>query len=169
MTVIVHSQSRPILRRADKVHGQTPRAMGWIKRASAVLLILGMAIVGVPRAIGQMNTGDIIGTVSDPTGAIIEGAEVAAINHDTQQKLSAVTNGAGQYLLTGLLPGSYQLTADAPGFKQALAEHVSLRVNEHLRQDFSLQLGDAKETVIVQVTPGLVQTESAEIKDVIEN
>jgi hypothetical protein len=143
--------------------------MGWIKRASAVLLILGLAIVGVPCAIGQMNTGDILGAVSDPTGAIIEGAEVVAINHDTQQKFSAVTNGAGQYLLTGLLPGSYQLTADAPGFKQALAENVSLRVNEHLRQDFSLQLGDARESVIVQATPGLVQTESAEIKDVIEN
>lgn len=116
-----------------------------------------------------MNTGDITGTVSDPTGAVIDGAEVLAINLDTQQKFSAGTNGTGQYLLTGLLPGTYRLTANAQGFKQTLAERVSLHLNEHLRLDFSLQLGDEKESVVVQAAPGLLQTESAEIKDVIQN
>lgn len=141
--------------------------IGLIKAATAVLLFL--AIVPVPCAIGQMNTGDITGTVTDPTGAAIEGAEVVAINQGTQQRLGALTNGAGQYLLTGLLPGTYELTANMQGFKQALADRVSLHLNEHVRLDFSLQLGDERESVIVQAAPGLLQTESAEIKDVIQN
>jgi carboxypeptidase family protein len=143
--------------------------MGRLKRAFAALLLLGLVIVVVASAFAQMNTGDITGAVSDPTGAIIEGAEVVAINLDTQRRFSAATSAAGQYLLTGLLPGTYRLTAGAQGFKQALAEHVSLHLNEHLRQDFSLQLGDEKDSVVVQASPGLVQTESAEIKDVIQN
>jgi len=116
-----------------------------------------------------MNTGDITGRVSDPTGAIIAGAEVTAVNVDTQQTFRETTNEAGQYLLTGIPPGAYKLTASMDGFKQSIADNVSLHLNEHLRQDFSLQLGDEKETVIVQAAPGLVQTESVEIKDVIQN
>jgi hypothetical protein len=133
------------------------------------VLLLGLLVVGVPCASAQINTGDITGTVTDPTGAIIAGAEVVATNADPQQRFSAVTNASGQYLLTGLPPSTYKLTASVQGFKQALAENVSLHLNEHLRQDFSLQLGDARESVIVQAVPGLVQTESAEIKDVIGN
>lgn len=117
----------------------------------------------------QMNTGDITGTVTDPTVAIIANAGVAALNLDTLQRFSVTTNGGGQYLLTGLPPGTYKVSANMAGFKQAVADRVSLHVNEHLRQDFLLQLGDARESVVVQATPGPLQTESAEIKDVIQN
>ena len=140
--------------------------MRWIKTSAAVLL--GFLIVSVSMS-AQMNTGDITGTATDPTGAIIVGAEVTALNVDTQQEFNTITNTAGQYLLTGLPPGSYRLSASMGGFKQGVADHISLHVNEHLRQDFSLQLGDEKETLIVQGTPGLMQTESVEIKDVIQN
>lgn len=161
---------RPILRRVYNVHAETPSAFGRTKAASAVLL-LGLLLLLTPAscAFAQINTGDIAGTVTDPTGAIVEGAAVVATNQNTQQRFSAVTNGAGQYLLTGLLPGFYKLTADMQGFKQAVADPISLHLNEHLRQDFSLQLGDARESVIVQVPSGLIQSESAEIKDVIAN
>ena len=116
-----------------------------------------------------MNTGDITGRVVDPAGGIIAGAEVVAINADTQQSVRVATNDAGEYLLRGLPPGAYKLMASSGGFKQSVAGNVSLHVNEHLRQDFSLELGDERETVVVQAAPGLVQTESVEIKDVIEN
>jgi hypothetical protein len=116
-----------------------------------------------------MNTGDITGRVADPAGGIIAGAEIVAVNADTQQSVHATTNDAGEYLLTGLPPGTYKLMASSGGFKQAVADNVSLHVNEHLRQDFSLELGDEKEVVIVQAAPGLVQSESVEIKDVIQN
>jgi hypothetical protein len=133
------------------------------------LPLIGLLILGTAVAFGQMNTGDITGTVNDPAGAIIEGATVVAVNLNTQLRFSSLTNGAGQYLLAQLPPGAYTLTVNVQGFKQAVEEHVALHVNERMRQDFSLQLGDARESMVVQAIPGLVETESAEIKDVIQN
>src|SRR5579864_94351 len=150
-----------------QVRVEIPRTIRFIRGAQG--LLLGLLIGSVPCAFAQMNTGDITGRVSDPTGAIIAGAEVVAVNADTQQSFHEMTNEAGQYLLTGLPPGAYKLTAGSTGFKQSVADNVSLHLNEHLRQDFSLELGDERETVIVQAAPGLVQSESAEIKDVIQN
>lgn len=75
-----------------------------------------------------MNTGDITGRVSDPTGSIIV----------------AATNGDGQYLLAGLAPGAYKVTASATGFKQALADHVSLHLNEHLDRTLACTLATKK-------------------------
>jgi hypothetical protein len=134
-----------------------------------VLLLTGLLGAGVNPSFAQMNSGDITGTVIDPANAVIEGAEVDAVNTDTQQKFISPTNDLGQYLLVQLPPGVYTLTVRMQGFKQAVAEHIALHLNEHLRQDFSLQLGEAKESMIVQVEPGLLQTETAEIKDVIQN
>lgn len=141
--------------------------MGWIKATAVVLL--GLLVGCIPCASAQINTGDITGSVSDPTGAIIAGAQVIAVGIDTQQAFSTITNESGQYLLTGLPPGSYKVSASMTGFKQGVVDHVSLHVNDHLRQDFSLQLGDEKESLVVQAAPGLLQTESVEIKDVIQN
>jgi hypothetical protein len=132
-------------------------------------LLIALGILCAPRASAQMNTGDITGVVTDPASAAVEGASVNAVSTETQRKFESLTNGSGQYRLSQLPPGIYTLTANMQGFKQALAEHVTLNANDVLRQDFSLQLGDAKESVIVQALPGLIQTESAEIKDVIQN
>jgi hypothetical protein len=142
-----------------------------IRRQARVYLwlLFGLLTARVPLAFGQMNSGDITGVVSDPTGAVVEGAAVVAVDAATQLKVSAVTNGAGQYLLAQLPPGAYSVTVNMQGFKPAANEHVLLHVNERLRQDFSLQLGDASQSMIVQVVPGLVESESAEIKDVIQN
>jgi Carboxypeptidase regulatory-like domain len=132
-------------------------------------LLIAAGILCAPHAFAQMNTGDITGVVTDPAGAVVEGASIDALNAETQRKLESLTNASGQYRLSQLPPGIYTLTANMQGFKQALAEHVTLNANDLLRQDFALQLGDARESVIVQALPGLMQTESAEIKDVIQN
>ena len=137
-----------------------------MKKAFVFLLLL--AIIA-PCVLAQMNTGDITGTVTDRTGGIVVGAGIRAVNLDTQQSFDVSTNGAGQYLVTGLPPGRYKLTASMVGFKQGVADQISLHLNDHLRQDFLLQLGDAHESVVVEATPGLVQAESVEIKDLIQN
>ena len=136
-------------------------------RAGAFLLCCAIATATV--TFGQMNTADITGNVADPTGAIIPGATVTAQQVSTQQKHTAVTNEAGQYLLAQLPLGEYKLTVDAQGFKESVQEHVLLHASEHVRQDFALQLGDASQSVTVEANAGLMQVESAEIKDVIEN
>ena len=132
-------------------------------------LLIGLLILCSTAAFPQMNTADITGVVNDPAGGSVPGAAVVALNIGTLRTFTSMTSDAGQYLLPQLPLGEYTLTVDAQGFKQALQEHVAIHANEHLRQDFTLQLGDVNESVTIQAVPGLLQSESAEVKDVIFN
>lgn len=133
------------------------------------ITLAGILILGATPTFGQMNTAEIAGQVKDPSGASIPGAAVVATQTATQQKTSAVSNDSGQFLLPQLSLGEYTLTVAAPGFKQAVQEHVVLHVGDHVRQDFELQLGEQNQTVTVEGSAGLLQVQSAEIKDVIQN
>ena len=134
-----------------------------------LLLPWTLAFCFATATFGQMNTADITGNVTDPTGSLVPGATVTALQDATQQKHTVTTNAAGQYLLTQLPLGEYKLTVDAQGFKEVIQDHVVLHAGDHVRQDFPLQLGDASQSVTVEANAGLMQVESAEIKDVIQN
>ncbi len=118
---------------------------------------------------GQMNAADIAGNITDQSGAVIPGATVTALQTATQERHRAVTNDVGQYSLPQLPLGEYTITAEAQGFKQAAQRHVVLHVNDHVRQDFSLEVGNASETVNVEAGPEQLETQSVSIKDVVEN
>jgi carboxypeptidase family protein len=139
------------------------------KHACAAILLIGYLILSVTPAFGQMNTAEIAGQVKDPSGASIPGATVLATQTTTQQRFNAVTNEAGLFLLAQLPLGEYTLAVTAQGFKQAVQGNVVLHVGDHVRQDFQLELGEQSETVTVDGTGGLLQVQSAEIKDVIQN
>jgi Carboxypeptidase regulatory-like domain len=145
-------------------------ALGQVrKHACATVVFISCLILSLPSAFGQMNTAEIVGQVKDPSGASIAGATVTATQTATQQKFNAVTNEAGMYLLPQLPLGEYELTVTAQGFKQAVQERVALHVGDHVRQDFQLELGEQSQSVTVEGSAGLLQVQSAEIKDVIQN
>ena len=137
--------------------------------ARTIISLTGILVFGAESGNGQMNTAEIAGQVKDPTGSVIAGASVVGTHVVTQQKFSAVTNESGLFLLSQLPLGEYTLTVSASGFKQALQEHVALHVGDHVRQDFVLALGEQRESVTVEGSAGLLQLQSAEIKDVIQN
>jgi hypothetical protein len=139
---------------------------GAVRTLFLLAAILG---IGSVTAFCQMNTAEIAGQVKDPTGAIIAGAEVDGTHIATQQKFTATTNESGLFLLPQLPLGEYTLTVSAQGFKQAVQQHVVLHVGDHVRQDFDLTLGEQSETVTVEGTSSILQVQSAEIKDVIQN
>ena len=116
----------------------------------------------------QMNTGEIDGTVLDPTGAVVLNATVTAVESGTQLRYTTKTNAAGEYLLAQLPVGKYNLTVSMEGFKQIVQPSVELHAGEHLRQAFTLELGEQSETLTVSVAPGLLQVESAAIQDTIQ-
>jgi hypothetical protein len=140
------------------------------KRHNVRVLLFHFLILCPPTALfGQMNTGEITGSVTDPSGAFVPRATVTALEVATQQKHTATSNSAGQYLLPQLPLGEYDLTVEAQGFKQTFQNGVVLHVGNNIRQDISLELGDESQSVTVEATAGLMQVESAEIKDGIEN
>jgi hypothetical protein len=130
----------------------------------AVVLALTAAV-----SFAQMNVAEIGGVVTDPTGAAIPAAEITAINAATGLKISVPAGPSGAYLFSQLAPGVYSVSATAEGFKQAIQQNATLHAGDRLALNFSMVLGERIETVIVQEFPGLLQTESAQIKDLIEN
>src|SRR4051812_48795724 len=79
-------------------------------------------------AFGQSDRGSITGTVTDPSGAVIEGAKVTATNVDSNEVREAETNGAGQYSLPQLQAATWRISVEAPGFKTSTVDDVKVAV-----------------------------------------
>ena len=133
-----------------------------------MIIMAGVFAAGCAPGFAQMNTGEIDGIVRDPSGAVVVDASVEAVDSGTQLKYTTKTNSAGEYLLAQLPVARYTVTVNSQGFKQVVQSNIELHAGEHIRQGFALELGEQNQTVTVSVTAGLLQVESAAIKDTIE-
>lgn len=119
-------------------------------------------------AVFAQNFGDITGTVTDGTGAVVTGATITVTNTGTNQTRSSVTNDSGAYSIPYLVPGNYNVKASNPGFKVETRKGVDLKVGDVARIDFKLELGEISQQI--EVTGGAPQlaTESVALGSVIE-
>src|SRR5437773_835448 len=113
--------------------------------------------------------GEVTGRVTDPSGAVIPGAAVTLTNVNTNAVRNVVTTEAGAYTLPSIPPGSYRLRTELPGFKAAVSEPFEVQVQQVVRLDVVLQLGQISDTVEVAATADLLQSETAAVGTVIEN
>lgn len=130
-----------------------------------VCLMLG----GSSAASAQSFTGSIVGTVTDPSSAVILGATVVAVEEDTNVRTETVTNTEGIYTFPALSSGPYRLEVEMPGFQRLVRSGIEVQVNDRLRVDLRLQVGEATESVSVSGAAPLVETESGALGSVIEN
>ncbi len=98
-----------------------PGAFGKLSRLLALMMIVVPTLFLSP-AFGQLYTSNIVGTVTDSSGAILPGAEVTLVNNATGVKTVTKTNQAGDYDFQYLQPGTFTLTATANGFKTFVQE-----------------------------------------------
>ncbi|MGB6678375.1 MAG: carboxypeptidase-like regulatory domain-containing protein, partial [Terriglobales bacterium] len=125
-----------------------------------------LSLVALPSA-GQSVSSEIQGTVKDPSGAVIVGADVTATNLETGMARSTVTDGSGSYHVDGLSAGSYQLKIEHAGFKVKKLTDISLLVDQAAVLDATLEVGSTnQEFTIVGETP-LVETTTAEMSSVV--
>ncbi len=117
----------------------------------------------------QTPTGEIIGTVADPTGAVVAGTTVVITNTATGVSRSITTNGSGIFDAPALTPGVYSIRVTMSGFMADVRSNVTVAVGEVTRQDFSLQIGDVNQSVEVQALATTLDTETTTIGTVIEN
>src|SRR5579862_6292835 len=136
------------------------------KRFANVIAILAMT-AGLSFA--QMNLAEIDGVVTDPSGDAVPGAMVAATNTATGVLQASTANARGQYLLPNLAPGTYEVVVSAAGFKHAIQQNLLLHAGQKANLNFSMMLGERTELVIVEELPSLLQTESAQVRDVIDS
>ncbi len=123
----------------------------------------------IAPGVWAQGTGEITGTVTDSSGAAINGAKVRVINIATGAERTVATNEAGNYDVPALIPGVYDLRAEFSGFRVSERKGVELQVAQVARLDFSLQLGNVSETVQVAGGAPVLETENATIGTVIEN
>ncbi|MEK7407805.1 MAG: carboxypeptidase-like regulatory domain-containing protein, partial [Acidobacteriota bacterium] len=126
------------------------------------------ALLGGGLCSAQESRGSILGRVLDPSGAVAAGAKVQALNVATNAGASSVTNQEGNYEIPYLLPGMYRVTAELAGFKRAVRENIELRVNDRMALDFTLEVGDVAESVVVTAESPLLESATASIGMIVD-
>lgn len=122
-------------------------------RRTAALIALVVASVAflapVAMAQARLTGADLRGTIVDPSGAMLAGANVTVTSLETGVTRSAVADSHGRYFLAALPPGTYRLTAELAGFTPQKRESVQLRLGQSVEVDFSLQLAGQVEEITV--------------------
>jgi hypothetical protein len=126
-----------------------------------------MLVAALP-VFGQ-TYGEITGTVTDPSGAIIGAAAVTVTNVATNQVRTVQTNEAGNYTVPFLVPGTYTVKSESTGFKTATRTNLVLQVGDVARIDFQMEVGEVAESIEVSAASALLQTESTAVGTVIDN
>jgi carboxypeptidase family protein len=127
----------------------TPLGGAKMKTTRMLLLLAVSALVIAPRTHAQTVTGTIVGTVLDTQGAVIPNATISARNRDTGLERTATSDASGEFTVTSVPAGPYDVTATAPGFQQAVRSGVTMTVGAALRLDFKLNVGDVQQKVVV--------------------
>ena len=97
----------------------------------------------------QLDTGTIVGTVSDGSGGVLPGVTVTATNAGTNVSQTTVTNTSGQYIFPGLRVGRYVVSAEVAGFRRGVRTDITLNVQDRRSVDFVLEVGAVSEAVTV--------------------
>ncbi len=124
---------------------------------------LAAALLLAPAAVAQSTLGAILGTVTDPSGAAVQDAQVSVRNTLENLELSVRTNSAGNYEALDLKPGAYSVVIAAPGFRQFRAADLHLQARARLRVDARLDVGELTQTVEVVSSAGVIATDSPAI------
>ena len=124
--------------------------------------------LGCVGALAQLDTGSVLGTVFDPSGAVVPSARIVVENQGTGVAVTSTTDSQGNYLVPVLPVGTYRVTVSSDGFKSQLREDIRLRVSDRVRLTFSLEPGSVTETVTVTGQAPLVETASSTLGLVVE-
>ena len=127
----------------------------------AILLI---CLFGIPSMVrGQETRATLTGRVLDPSGAIVPGARITVTETSTGTKTNLVSNGAGEYNVPFLAPGTYSIAAEAPGFRNYVHSGVTLETEQTVTENIRLVVGASNETVEVHGAAPLVDLATASV------
>jgi hypothetical protein len=119
-------------------------------------------------SLAQLDSGSITGIAVDASGAALPAVTVTAVNESTKISTSTITNEQGHYVITPLRVGRYTLTAELPGFKKEVRSGIVLQIQERLKIDFRLQVGEIAQEIAVTAQTPLLETETANLGQVID-
>ena len=142
----------------------------WIRRillaTSAGVIVM---LLGVMPLHAQVDTGAVLGTVTDASGASIRGANVTLTNEGTNAALSTTTGSDGGYKFTPVKIGLYTLSTNFQGFTTTTERHVTVNVGAEVVVNFTLKPGQVSEIVEVNSTTPVLETQDASVGQVVDS
>src|SRR6185436_5874615 len=125
-----------------------------------VLCLAAAVAAWMVPATAQEARGTLLGRVTDPSDSLVVGAKIDITNVETGVRLSSTTNRTGDYTFPLLLPGTYTVRVESPGFKTYSRPGVMVRVNDQVAINIALEVGQASQTVEVKALSPLLDTSS---------
>jgi hypothetical protein len=156
---MAHTRIRP--RPPHAFHKRCRSTVAYFAITATLLLCASMASA-------QVESGKIVGTVKDASGAIVSRATVTVTESETNAETKVATNSAGEFVVTELKPGIYTVKAEQAGFKTAVEQAFKLDINQVVRVDFSLVVGSVQEQMIVTAAEPLVESQTSSVGQVID-
>jgi hypothetical protein len=131
------------------------------------LCVLTLIVLLPGACLAQVTTGTIVGTVTDASGAGVAGATVTVKNTDKGTSMAYQTDQSGSYRAPFLIPGTYSVTVEKPGFRTDIHSGIILQVDQQAKVDFKLSVGQVTENVTVTAAAPLVESQSASLGQVV--
>ncbi len=135
---------------------------------AGLICVVLLGVVATPMAWAQEARGAIVGRVTDSSGAVVPGVSLEITNTATGITATVITNEQGNYLAPYLIPGTYRIATQRPGFKRYVRDGIELRVNDRLELNIPLELGEVTETVTVSMEAPLLETTTASMGQVVD-
>jgi hypothetical protein len=143
-----------------------------LRRTNSLWRAAGLVVVGTlvfsSMVSAQVDTGAILGTVRDPSGAVIPGVSITLVNNDTKVTVQGVTNERGNYQFSALRVGSYALAAELQGFKKVIHDELTLNIQQRLVLDLAMEVGGLEDVVDVSGAAPSLQTQDASVGLVVQ-
>ena len=142
----------------------TRTSASWVRRA-LVATAISLSLISLNA---QVDTGTIVGTVTDPSGAVVSGAKVTLTNLGTNAALSTTTGGDGSYTFTPVRVGNYKIDVSAPGFQTSSERNIVVDVSSHVQVNVALKPGSVTEVVEVTSSAPVLETQNAAVGQVVD-
>ena len=146
---------------------QSDLRRSWPRQFYFRLCLAMLALCFSFQASAQLTTADILGTVTDQTGASVPNASVTLTNLGTNDQRTVQSNGSGDYTFTLLPVGHYSISVKAGGFQESITKDLAVEAGDRARADVHLQVGSASTVVEVTATTPLLQADSATVSSTV--
>jgi Carboxypeptidase regulatory-like domain/TonB dependent receptor len=131
------------------------------------ILVVAFLISAAATSLAQVDTGSLVGTIKDSSGALLPGVTVTATNLDTGVNTVVKSGTTGDFVITPLHIGRYSVSAEATGFRKEVRRDLVVDVQQMIQLDFTLKVGSVTESAEVSGATPLLETESASLGDVV--
>src|SRR5438034_7195148 len=162
LTAAQNESKSNLVKQSEQEGAMLTQRAGWrILRVCAIYS--GLTLLVSTHLFAQVDTGAVLGTVKDQSGAVVPGAKVTLTNEGTSLSITTTSGADGSYEFTPVKIGTYTVTVEAQGFEKILQAHITVNIQQQVVADFTLRPGATTQTIEVTGAVPLLQSQTAAV------